>query len=246
MKKLLTLLLLLSSILTFAKPKNILIYTHTNSKYYIHSNINKRALEIKKICESLKHKVTISDDPTIFSNQKLEIVDCIIFCYTNDEAFYTESQRNAFMKYTQKGGAFVGVHSAASSEPKWPWFVNMMGGLFIRHPDLQKFTIKVVNSKHPATKHLKSEFQRLDECYNLHALNPDISILLAADLTTVVDEEKFKISQFGKYIPLSWCHQFDGGRQFFTALGHPEDSFENQDFVDHIKGGIIWALSDKN
>jgi uncharacterized protein len=246
MKKRLMLLLLFSTLMIIAKPKNILIYTHTSPKYYIHSNIDKRALEIKKICEGLSHKATISGDPEVFTDEKLKNIDCIIFCYNNDEAFTTEEQRNAFMKFTRRGGAFVGVHSAASSEPKWPWFVDMMGGLFIRHPAEQKFTIKVIDANHPATKHLKPEFARFDECYNLQLLNPDIKILLAADLSTVTDEEKYKVSQFGKYIPLSWYHNFDGGRQFFTALGHPENSFEDPDFVNHIKGGIIWALAGKN
>jgi uncharacterized protein len=245
MKKFIFMLTLFSATVAFAKTKNILIYTHTNPKYYVHSNINKRALEIKKICESLKYTATISDNPEVFTNENLKNFDCIIFCYNNDEAFYTESQRTAFINYTKRGGAFVGVHSAASAEPKWPWFTNMMGGFFVRHPDEQKFTIKVIDAQHPATKHYKPEFQRQDECYNLHLLNPDIKILLAADLSTVADEEKYKVSLFGNYIPLSWYHTFDRGRQFYTALGHPENSFDDADFVKHIKGGIIWAMEGK-
>jgi hypothetical protein len=38
--------------------------------------------------------------------------------------------------------------------------------------------------------------------------------------------------------PISWCHRFDGGRAWYTGLGHTEASFVEPEFLEHILGGL--------
>jgi type 1 glutamine amidotransferase len=45
----------------------------------------------------------------------------------------------------------------------------------------------------------------------------------------------------GKVHPLAWYHHFDGGRSFYTALGHVPATFDEPAFLDHIYAGIVWA-----
>ena len=42
--------------------------------------------------------------------------------------------------------------------------------------------------------------------------------------------------------PISWCHRYDGGRMWYTGMGHTEDSFLEADFLKHILGGIETAV----
>lgn len=235
-----------SSIAGVSQQKNILIYTH-NGKGYLHSNIATSVEALKKLCSENGYKTESSDDPSIFTEANLKRFSCIIFSNTNNETFDTEEQKQAFVNYTHRGGGFVGIHSASGSERKWPWFAAMLGGRFVRHPVLQKFTIKVIDKKHPATSFMGETWEWEDECYFTNNLNPDIHVLLAADLRTITDEKKVEYPgvTFGDYFPLSWYHEFEGGKQFYTALGHKESYYSDAAFLKHLLGGIQWTMGDK-
>ncbi len=244
-------ILLITTALIFSggafAQKRILIYTH-NGKGYVHENIAASVEALTKLCKSNGYVSESTDDPGVFTPEKLKTFSCIIFSNTNNEGFDTEEQRQAFVNYIHAGGAFVGIHSASGSERKWPWFWAMLGGKFVRHPELQKFTIKVIDAKNPATQFLKDTWQWEDECYYLDQLNPDIHILLAADISAITDEKKttYPGSTFGNYFPVAWCHEFEGGRQFYTSLGHKAEYYKDPVYLQHLLGGIQWALNDKN
>jgi len=229
-----------------AQTKRILIYTH-NGKGYVHENIAASVTALTKLCEANHWAVESSDSPTVFTTDNLKRFSCIIFSNTNNEGFDTEAQKDAFVAYTRAGGGFVGIHSASGSERKWPWFAALLGGRFVRHPELQPFTIKVVDKAHPATDFLGDTWAWEDEFYYTNNLNPDIHVLLVGDLTTIKDDKKgeYPGQIFGDYFPLSWCHTFDGGRQFYTALGHKKEYYQDEKFLKHLKGGIAWTMSNK-
>lgn len=241
----LSVLLLLWAITALAQKKNILIYTH-NGKGYVHENIATSVKALEEICQKQGWKTSHSDAPQTFDDD-LSKYHCIIFSNTNNEAFDTESQRDNFKKYINQGGAFVGIHSASGSERQWPWFWSMLGGKFVRHPVLQPFTIKVVQKNHPATASLPAIWAWEDEFYYLNQLNPDIQILLAGNIAELKDDKKAEYpgATFGDYFPLSWCHTFDGGRQFYTALGHKASYYADPLFRAHLLGGIKWVMKVK-
>lgn len=247
MKKFLPLIVLSVSLFSGMKaPKRILIYTH-NGKGYVHENIPASVEALKKLCAENGYETEATDDPSIFTPENLKKFSCIIFSSTNNEAFETEAQKQAFVDYTHNGGGFLGIHSASGSERQWPWFWAMLGGKFVRHPELQKFTIKVIDKTHPATKFLEDSWAWEDECYYTNQLNPDIHVLLAVDLTTIKDEKKIEYpgSTFGDYFPLAWCHEFEGGRQFYTSLGHKAEYYKDETFLKHLLGGIKWTMKEK-
>ncbi|MBI9018666.1 MAG: ThuA domain-containing protein [Phycisphaerae bacterium] len=229
-----------------AKPKkNILIYTK-NGKGYVHDNIPASIECLKKICADNGWTCEATDDASIFTKEKISKFDVLVFSNTNNETFDTEEQKKVFQEYIRNGGGFVGIHSACGSERSWPWFWANLGGKFVRHPPSQDFTIKIIDQKHPSTISLGAEWKwKNDECYYLNHLNPDIHVLIAVDLNTINDKgkEKYPGEIFGQYFPLAWCHEFDGGRQWYTALGHAIKHYKDENFVSHITGGIKWALT---
>lgn len=226
--------------------KSILVYTRTGEGY-VHDNIQASVEALQKIGREEGYKVSVSDNPAIFTNDSLQQFDCIIFSNTNNETFLTDAQRQSFKNYIQSGGGFMGIHSASTSEREWPWFWRMLGGKFVRHPELQTFTVKVIDQRHPATDFMENIWEWNDECYFLNQLNPDIHILLVADLRSIEDDQKdnYPGNVFGNYTPLAWCHEFEGGRQFYTALGHKKEHYQNPFFLNHISGGIKWVIQEK-
>lgn len=244
--KLLLLTFFLGLSIVFANPpveKRILVYTK-NGKGYVHKNIAASVDALKKIGEANNLIVDVSDDPAIMTTENLAKYNCLVFSNTNNEVFDTEEQRQAFAAYIHRGGAFVGIHSSSGSERAWPWFTAMIGGAFKKHPAFQSFEIKVIDKNHPSTLKLPEVWTKEDECYYRDELNPNIKILLAADLRTVKDPEKatYPGRIFGDYFPLAWYHEFEGARVFYTALGHDTKDYTDPVYLEHIRGGILWAL----
>jgi len=157
-----------------------------------------------------------------------------------------DAQREALQSYIRSGGGFVGIHSVSGSERDWPWFSRLVGGNFERHAPRQDFTVEVIERSHASTAFLPDKWQIVDdECYYLKELSPGIRVLLAADLSTVEDPEKeqFPGKLFGDRFPVAWYQEFDGGRQWYTSLGHRREHYEDPTFMRHILGGIQWVIA---
>jgi type 1 glutamine amidotransferase len=226
------------------EQKKILIYTR-NGEGYVHDNIEASVKALQEICNEINVETEVSDNPESFSVGNLSRFNAVIFSNTNNEAFLTEAQRDAFQEYIKSGGGFVGIHSACGSERNWPWFWAMLGGKFLRHPPLQPFDIKVIDNNQPSTSFLPDTWKWEDECYFVNNLNPDIHVLLAADLLTIEDENKdeYPGKTFGDLFPIAWYHEYDGGREWYTALGHKPEHYSDSLFKRHLGGGIRWILN---
>jgi type 1 glutamine amidotransferase len=249
MKKLAIILLVtLGSVQAFAdikgEEKRVLIYTK-NGEGYVHENIAASVAAFEKICEAEGFSVDVSDLPSVFTPENLAKYDAIVFSNSNNEGFDTEAQRAAFQDFIWNGGGFMAIHSANATERQWPWYWAMVGGKFIRHAPHQEFDVVVTDANHPSTSHLPARWTIKDECYYSYQLNPDIHVLLSADMTTIEDEGKdeYPGETFGQLFPLCWCHQFENGRQWYTALGHDPWFYEDPLFIEHLRGGLLWVLS---
>jgi len=222
---------------------HILIYTK-NGHGFVHTNIAVCVKSIEGICASNRWTCEISDDPKLFTAEKIDTFDCLVFANTNNEIFENDDQRTVFQTYMRNGGGFVGIHSTCCSERRWPWFWANLGGKFFRHPKLQPFDIQVIDDRHLSTQHLPAVWTWEDEFYLLNSLNPDIHVLLAGDVSTLKNNaiNESQDVMLGGYFPLAWCHEFEGGYQWVTALGHKAEHYQDLDLVKHIEGGIRWAV----
>jgi type 1 glutamine amidotransferase len=48
------------------------------------------------------------------------------------------------------------------------------------------------------------------------------------------------VKKFGSH-PIAWYQSFDGGRAFYTALGHTVEDYSDPLFLGHLAGAIEWA-----
>ncbi|MDH5398471.1 MAG: ThuA domain-containing protein [Cyclobacteriaceae bacterium] len=228
--------------------KRILVYTK-NGEGYVHDNIANSVKAIKEIGGVHGFAVDASDDPAIFSKGNLDKYAAIVFSNTNNEAFDNEEQKAVFQEYIRSGGGFVGIHSASGSERQWPWYWGLVGGKFIRHAPRQDFTVNVVDRGHPSTYFLPEKWERDDdECYYLQQLNPDNHALLKADMTTVEDKKRVEYPAvvFGDAVPLAWYHEYDGGKSWYTSLGHHIHHYDDPVFRRHLLGGLLWVMQGRH
>jgi type 1 glutamine amidotransferase len=239
------LVLLASSCLGHCSPR-VLVY-QKNGKGFVHDNLAASAAAIRELGVENNFAVEVSTNPAVFTDDNLKQYRALIFANSNNEAFDNEDQRGACQRFIRGGGGFMGIHSSSGSERQWPWFQQMLGAKFLRHPPLQKFTMNVLDPKFPATAHLGKAWQWEDECYLFTNLNPDIKVLLALDPSTLKDPKMTTApgEEINGLIPLAWYHEFEGARVFYTALGHKIAYYSDPVFRKHLLGGILWVLNEK-
>jgi type 1 glutamine amidotransferase/predicted dehydrogenase len=239
LKKLFFLTLVLCATAAFAQKtrptKRILIFTKNAIGAYRHESIEAGRTAIKTLCEKNGMAVDTSENADLFTDNTLKQYSAIVFLSANQDIFNAE-QEAAFQRYIWSGGGFVGVHAASGVERTWPWYSQLLGGTFVWHTPQQHAIIKILDPKHPSTKHLPKRWKRWDEWYYFGKPNPNVHVVAALDTTT------FKSDRHTQNYPFAWYQDFEGGRSFYTAGGHNIEDFKDDLFLKHVLGGIDYAI----
>jgi len=239
-------LLLLCLNLSSAEPR-VLVYQR-NGKGFVHDNLAASAAAIRELGARSGFGVEVSSNAAVFTDESLKRFQAILFANSNNEAFEKDEQRAAFQRFIRAGGGFMGLHSSTGSERQWDWFQQMQGAKFLRHSPMQAFTARVVDRAHPATAQLGRTWTRTDECYFFTNLNQRLRVLLAVETNSLRDPQlgRMPAQRASGMYPLAWCQEFEGGRQFYTSLGHKIEHYADPVFRQHLLGGIRWVLGETN
>ncbi|MEO6134588.1 MAG: ThuA domain-containing protein, partial [Ginsengibacter sp.] len=218
-------------------PK-VLVFTKTAG--FAHESIPLGAAAIMKLGSENGFDVDTTSDASMFTEDSLKKYAAVLFLSNtdNDDILFDNYQKNAFERYIQAGGGFVGVHAATDAGYHWGWYTRLVGANFSNHPRQQEASIQVVDKNDPSTKHLPDPWVRKDEWYNFKNINPDIHVLLN------LDEKSYEGGTNGDKHPVAWYHDFDGGRSWYTELGHTDESYTEPNFLKHLLGGIKYAIGD--
>lgn len=227
------------------KDIKILVYTK-NGVGFVHDNIPNSVVAFQELGRQHGFHVDVSEDPADFTDDNLSQYHALVFSNTNNDVFDTDGQRVALMRYIQAGGGFVGIHSASGTERRWTWFKRLLGATFYWHDVYQPFTVDVIDHNHPSVAHLKRRWHRPegDEFYYLKEMSVNLHVIAVNDETTLQGENSKRLDTFGKVFPSVWCHEFDGGRSWYTSLGHSKEDYMDDEFRAHLLGGVAWAVGD--
>lgn len=226
-----------------AKEKRVLVYTR-NGKGYVHDNIPASIAALQQLGQQLGLRVDTSSNPASFTDDNLRQYAALIFSNTNNSVFDNDAQKVAMMRYIQAGGGFMGIHSASGTERNWKWFKLMLGATFRRHPPFQPLRIHVLDRRHPATRGLPASWTTEDECYFFKEFNVNVHVLLVTDIREIRDDQPAdSVRQFSNQYPAAWCQEFDGGRVWYTALGHSAEDYSNPQYLAHLRAGLQWLLA---
>lgn len=225
-------------------PARILVFSKTEG--FRHDCIPTALESLKILCADNGILMDATEDAEMFKDENLRRYNAVVFLNTTGDVL-NPTQEADFERYIQAGGGFVGIHSATDTEYGWTWFGGLVGAYFNGHPSQQDATLFVKDRSHPATKHLDNTWTRWDEWYNFKDLNPKVNVLLSIDETSYQGGNMCGPNQQGddKCHPMSWYHEYDGGRAFYTALGHTKESYAEQAFLRHLLGGIQYAIGKK-
>ncbi len=241
MKKYLILLVILASVASSCSKKRegdprILVFSKTAGFY--HKSIPVGVAALQKLGQENGLLVDTTTNSAYFNEDSLKRYSAVIFLNTTGDVL-DHRQEIAFERYIQAGGGFVGVHAATDTEYDWRWYGKLVGAYFKGHPRTQNAKFVIKDKRSPATEFFADTvWERTDELYNFKRLNPDVNVLMT------VDESSYEGGGHGDYHPMAWYHEYDGGRAFYTALGHTDESYSEENYLKHVLGGIRYAIGD--
>jgi type 1 glutamine amidotransferase len=207
------------------------LLVHTRTTDYRHASIPAAVDALRALGG---FEVDASEDPAALE-RPLDRYAAVVFLSTSGEIL-TPAGRERLAAHVESGGGFVGVHAAACTEYTWPYYGELLGARFDRHPAFQPGRVRVEDRDHPATHHLPAVWQFTDEWYDFRT-NPRGSVRVLA----CADESSYEGGGMGADHPLVWCREQGAGRVFYTALGHAAEAYADPDFRAHLLGGITWA-----
>lgn len=214
----------------------VLVFTKTEG--FRHASIPEGVKAIQQLGDKEGFKVDTTSISSKFTEDTLKQYSAIIFINTTGDILDTRQQVE-FERYIQAGGGYMGIHGSTDSEFNWPWYGKLMGAYFKNHPAIQEAKLNVHADKNfPITASLPNPWIRTDEWYNFTTLSEDVNVLIS------IDEESYKGGENGKNHPMVWYHEYDGGRAFYSALGHTPESYEDSDFLDLLKAGIDYVIGE--
>lgn len=213
----------------------VLVFSKTAG--FRHASIPQGIAALKALGEKHGFLVDATENAEVFTEDSLSKYSAVVFLNTTGDIL-NHYQQAFFERYIQAGGGFVGIHSATDTEYKWPWYNKLVGAYFASHPQIQEATLEVIDHGHPSTDSLPDLWQRTDEWYNFRSFYEGINVLIN------LDETSYEGGENGENHPMAWYHAFDGGRAFYTGSGHTPESYTELAFLNHVLGGIEYAIGD--
>ncbi|HCT76324.1 MAG TPA: hypothetical protein DGG94_15470, partial [Micromonosporaceae bacterium] len=207
----------------------VLVFSKTAG--FRHSSIPNGIAAIQQLGAANGFSVTATEDANQFTTSNLAQYQAVVWLSTTGDVL-NATQQTAFQSYIGAGGGFVGVHAAADTEYDWAWYGGLVGAYFSSHPATQQASIRVEDRGNASTAHLAPMWTRVDEWYN-YRTNPRANTKVLASLV----ESSYSGGTMGDH-PITWCHNYGGGRSWYTGLGHAEESFADANFTRMLLGGI--------
>ena len=232
---LLLFVLLLASPATAATRGAILIYSGTTG--YRHESIPAGIAAVTDIAKKRGLTVEASEDPNVFSTAHLKRFRAIVLlsCTTDPKnpasEWLTGSRRDALQQFVHRGGGILAIHAAADSHYHWPWYGKMIGGHFAGHPSgTPTGKVRILATG-------KTE-RRTDEWYYFDDYDPTSHLLVTLDPQSIGEADV-------NPNPMTWTRKVDGGRVFYTAMGHTKESYSEPWFLNQLADGLDWVLGGK-
>jgi type 1 glutamine amidotransferase len=240
---LLLVMLTLSVQVSFAKSLKLLVFSKTSAYRHV-SAINAGNSMFSSMAATHHWSIEFTETSTDFTKANLRQYDAIIWNNVSGNVL-NENEEVAFKSFINEGGGYVGIHNAANAETNWPWYVDLLGGAtFLNHAtgshQIQSVSINLENDTDSITSHFADSFSRTDEWYNFTS-NPTL-----VDQLLSIDESTLAGPNMGGEHPITWKHEYDGGRAFYTGFGHTESSFSEPDVVTMFTEAVKWVATAKS
>ncbi len=183
--------------------------------------------------EAIYFDYTTSVEEALGDSSYLNQFDGILL-YANHDNIEPHQYQN-LVKFVEEGGGFIPVHSASFCFRNEPGFIKLVGAQFKHHKG-KEFSPTIIKPNHPALKGLQP-FHAWDETYvhSKHGSDRDILMVRKPEGDDNITKPE----------PWTWTRTQGKGRVFYTASGHDQRVWNQPNFHQLLKSGILWAVGEK-
>ncbi|KLI99151.1 Crp/Fnr family transcriptional regulator [Luteimonas sp. FCS-9] len=214
-----------------AAAPRVLVFTRTAG--FRHDAIPTTIETLRALGVQAGVAIEASEDPARFDDATLAGYRAVVFAHTTREVL-DAAQQAAFERYVGAGGGYLGIHAAADSGYTWPWYGELVGAWFARHPEGLQAVRVVFEQDHAPLG--RRDWQAVDEIYD-YRRNPRAGVRVLAS----VDPASHPAGRMGDDHPIAWCHTRAGGRAWYTGLGHDPALYADPVFRAHLLQGLRWT-----
>ncbi|WBB78701.1 ThuA domain-containing protein [Micromonospora sp. WMMD882] len=225
------------------QPTRSILIFHQTGPFLRHASIEYGIAALEEMGRERGFTVEETQRSDAFTDANLARFDAVVWLNAIGVVL-DDAQKAAFERYVRGGGGYAGVHGPGGMETNWPWFYNDLMGSFYHshpaqpeHPETQRAVIRVEDDRHPSTRTLPREWVFAEEWWNFyHSPRADVHVLAS------LDESSYDpgAGPMGDH-PVTWCRAVDGGRSWYTNLGHSVGSYADEDFRAHLLGGVSYV-----
>ena len=212
---------------------SVLVFSKTSG--FRHQSIPDGIAALREMGAQIGLTVDATEDATRFSDAELARYQAVVFLSTTGDLL-DDGQQAALQRYLRAGHGWLGIHAASDAEYDWPWYAGLVGAQFRRHPAVQPATVVVDPAGRSLAGPVPRQWRRTDEWYDFRA-NPRGKVRVLA----TVDEASYAGGGMGADHPIAWCHDYDGGRSWYSGMGHTVESFHEPLFLAHLAAGLRYV-----
>ena len=231
-----------------AQTKQFKALLVTTTKGWHHESVHYGVVALKELAVRNYFDVVLLENPNGFTDKYLEQFQVIIFLNTTGDVL-DSAQQKVMERFIKSGKGYVGIHSASDTEYDWDWYTKLVGRMFHIHPVIQTAKLNILDAGFPGLQGFANNKLWTDEWYEF---GPEkisgLNYVLAVDEATYEPKADWGVKKgtgMGKLHPIAWYHNYDGGRSFYTALGHLPAVYGDAAFLNHLYAGILWAATGK-
>ncbi len=232
----------------------VLVFSKTS--WYRHPEIPAVNEWLVELGKEHDFAVDVTEDANAITAENLARYQSVVLNSTTDIGkSLDDAQKAAFIAWFRSGGSIVGLHAAAVHHGTWPWFETLLGTDFSADSkrSLARVFVSPAGEVHPATAGLGTVVW-LEEEWNSFTKSvrglPGVSVLLSLDETTYDPVRPYFKARnqkpMGDDHPIAWIREFEGGRLFYTGIGHDTRILRSEFGTRHVLEALRWAAGPAN
>ncbi|MDF1862784.1 MAG: ThuA domain-containing protein [Verrucomicrobiales bacterium] len=230
---------------------SVLVFAGTG--WYRHPETAAVSGWLARLSDELEMQVDVTETPKDIL-ALLDRYDVLVLNNSNKLVdLLDEKQRKKIEDWYNAGGGIVAIHAALVKQTDWEWFSKLGGCDFDSDSEFLEARVLVdpAAKDHPTVKGFGEEFLYSADWTN-HTESvtgkPGFQVLLRVDESTFEPVREYFQTRGGKPMgedhPVAWTNTLNGGRFFYTELGHDVRSLETPFGRQHIIEAIKWAAED--
>lgn len=208
---------------------------------------------LARLADETEIQIDVTESPKDLS--MLDRYDVLILNNSNELIkLLDEKQRNMVRDWYRDGGGIVALHAALVHQTEWKWLSQLGGCDFDSDSEFLEATVVVDSAMkdHPTVRGHGTSFRyKADWTNHTQSVTnlPGFKVLLRVDESTFEPVRDYFKTRGGKSMgddhPIAWLHENEGGRFFYTELGHDVRSLDTKFGRQHIIEAIKWAAENR-